>query len=63
MAKVLIDNDYSLNVMPKMKLDKFPFDASYMRPSSMVVRVFYGSYRDVKGKSISRFRLGHTRAR
>ena len=37
-AKVLIDNDSSLNVMTKTKLDKLPFNASYMRPSSMVVR-------------------------
>ena len=50
MAKVLIDNDYSLNVMPKMKLDKFPFDASYMRPSSMVARAFDGSQHDARGE-------------
>ena len=42
-AKVLIDNGSSLNVMPKTTLDKLPFDVSYMRPSSMVVRAFDGS--------------------
>jgi len=47
-TKVLIDNDSSLNVMPKTTLDKFPFDASYMRPSSMVVRD--GSRRDMRGE-------------
>ena len=50
MAKVLIDNGSSLNVMPKMTLDKLPFDASYIRPSSMVVRAFDGSRRDVRGE-------------
>ena len=29
-AKVLIDNGSSLNVMPKTTLDKLPFNASYM---------------------------------
>ena len=49
-VKVLIDNDSSLNVMPKMTLDKLPFDASHMRPSSMVVRAFDGSRYDVRGE-------------
>ena len=49
-AKVLIDNGSSLHVMPKRTLDKLPFDASYMRPSSMVVRAFDGSCLDVRGK-------------
>ena len=47
-AKVLIDNDSSLNVMPKTMLDKLPFDVSHIRPSSMVVRAFDGSQRDVR---------------
>ena len=49
-AKVLIDNGSSLNVMPKTTLDKFPFDASYMWLSSIVVRAFDGSRRDVRGE-------------
>ena len=49
-AKVLVDNGSSLKVMPKMTLDKFSFNASYTRPSSMVVRAFNGSCRDVRGK-------------
>jgi len=49
-AKVLIDNGSSLNAMPKTALDKLPFNASYMRPSSMVVRAFDGSRRDVSGE-------------
>jgi len=50
-AKVLVDNGYSLNVMPKMTLDKLPFNASYIRPSFMVGRAFDGSWRDVRGES------------
>jgi len=37
MARVLIDNGSSLNVMPKNMLEKLSFDASHLRPSSMVV--------------------------
>jgi len=48
-AKVLIDNGSSLNVMPKATLEKLPFNASHLRPSSMVVRTFDGSHRDVRG--------------
>jgi len=36
-AKVLIDNGSSLNVMPKTTLEKLPFSASRLKPSSMVV--------------------------
>ena len=49
-AKVLNDNGSSLNVMPKMTLDKLPFDALYMRPRSMVVKAFDGSHHDVRGE-------------
>ena len=61
MAKVLIDNDSSLNVMPKTTLDKLPFDASHMRPSSMVVRAFDGSRHDVRGEIDLSIQIGpHT---
>jgi len=50
MAKVLIDNGSSLNVMPKSTLEKFPFNASLLRPSSMVVRAFNSSRREVRGE-------------
>jgi len=50
MAKVLIDNSSSLNVMPKATLDKFPFNTSHLRLSSMVVRAFNGSHWDVRGE-------------
>ena len=44
-AKVLIDNGSSLNVMPKTT-----FDASHIRPSSMVVKAFASSQCDVRGE-------------
>jgi len=50
MAKVLIDNSSSLNVMPKSTLEKLPFNASHLRSSSMVVRAFDGSRRKVRGE-------------
>ena len=50
MTKVLIDNGSSLNVMPKSTLEKLPFNASHLRPCSMVVRAFDGSRREVRGK-------------
>jgi len=49
-AKVLIDNGSSLNMMPKSTLGKLPFNASHLRPSSMVVRAFDGSCREVRGE-------------
>ena len=49
-TKVFVDNGSSLNVMPKTTLDKFPFNASHIRLSSMVVRTFDGSRQDVRGE-------------
>jgi len=49
-TKVLIDNGSSLNVMPKTTLEKLPFNASRLKPSSMVVRAFDGSRREVMGE-------------
>ncbi|KAL5137590.1 hypothetical protein HKD37_10G027938 [Glycine soja] len=49
-AKVLIDNGSSLNVMPKSTLEKLLFNASHLKPSSMVVRAFDGTRREVRGE-------------
>ena len=62
-AKVLIDNDFSLNVMPKTTLDKLPFNASHVMPSSMVVRAFNDNCQDVRGRSISQSKLDPTCAK
>jgi len=50
LARVLIDNGSSLNVMPKTTLDKISCEGAYLRPSSMVVRAFDGSRREVIGE-------------
>jgi len=50
LARVLINNGSALNVMPKLTLVKLPFDGSYMKPSSMVVRAFDGYRREVVGE-------------
>jgi len=49
-SRVLIDNGSSLNVMPKTTLKKLPSDGIHLRPSSMVVRAFDGSKREVIGE-------------
>ena len=49
-AKVLINNGSSLNVMPKSTLEKLPLSASHLKPSSMVVRAFDGTLREVRGE-------------
>jgi len=49
-AKVLIDNGSSLNVMPKSTLEKLSFNASHLKPSSMLVRAFDDTRREVRGE-------------
>ncbi|XP_027341179.1 uncharacterized protein LOC113854418 [Abrus precatorius] len=49
-ARVLIDNGSSLNVMPKATLSKLPYDGSHMKPSAMIVRAFDGTRREVIGE-------------
>jgi len=50
MARVLIDNGSSLNVMPRSTLEKLPCDGMHMKPSAMIVRAFDGSKREVMGE-------------
>ncbi|RDX78461.1 hypothetical protein CR513_41266, partial [Mucuna pruriens] len=57
-ARVLIDNGSSLNVLPKVTLDKLtPMDAQ-LRASSIVVRAFDGSKREVMGEISLPFLIG-----
>ncbi|XP_027905771.1 uncharacterized protein LOC114165323 [Vigna unguiculata] len=49
-ARVLIDNGSSLNVMPKETLGKLPCEGIHMKPSAMIVRAFDGSKREVMGE-------------
>ena len=46
-SRVLIDNGSSFNVMPKTTLNKLPSDGIHLRLSTMVVRAFDGSKREV----------------
>ncbi|EOY00497.1 Gag-pro-like protein [Theobroma cacao] len=48
-AKVLLDNGSSLNVMPMRTLARLPINVSYMRKSQMIVRAFDGTRREVVG--------------
>jgi len=49
-AKVLVDNGSSLNVMPKSTLNKLPFNVSHLKSSSMIVRAFNGTCQNVIGE-------------
>ena len=50
LARVLVDNNSSLIVIPKTTLAKLPSDESYMKPNTMVVRAFDGSHREEIGE-------------
>ncbi|KAL2347429.1 hypothetical protein Fmac_001429 [Flemingia macrophylla] len=49
-AKVLIDNGSSLNVMPKRTLEQVSINGVQMSPSNTIVRTFDGSKREVVGE-------------
>jgi len=57
-SRVLIGNGSSLNVMPKTTLNKLPSDVIHLRPSSIVVRAFDGSKREVIGEVKLPVRVG-----
>lgn len=49
MARVLVDTGSSLNVMPKLTLNKLSFEGT-LKPSALVVKAFDGSKRSVVGE-------------
>ncbi|RDX84626.1 hypothetical protein CR513_34291, partial [Mucuna pruriens] len=49
-TKVLINNEFSLNVMPKTTLEKLYSTGSQLRANSIVVRAFDRSKREVMGE-------------
>ena len=57
-AHVLIDNGSSLNVMPKATLGKLPCEGIHMKPSTMIVRAFDGSKREVMEEVELRIQIG-----
>ncbi|KAA0036942.1 uncharacterized protein E6C27_scaffold86G00180 [Cucumis melo var. makuwa] len=48
-ARVLVDNGSALNIMPKSTLLMLPVDMSHIKSSTMVVKAFDGSRREVMG--------------
>ncbi|RDY06722.1 hypothetical protein CR513_09248, partial [Mucuna pruriens] len=50
LTRVLVDNGSSLNVMPKVTLEKFPYDKTKVKSSAIIVRSFDGSKREVMGE-------------
>ncbi|RDY07968.1 hypothetical protein CR513_07854, partial [Mucuna pruriens] len=59
-ARVLIDNGSSLNVMPKTTLDKLYSTGSTLKTNSVVVRAFNGSKREVMGEITLPIHIGPT---
>ncbi|XP_019416408.1 PREDICTED: uncharacterized protein LOC109327698 [Lupinus angustifolius] len=57
-GKVLLDNGSSLNVMTKQTFSRLPVDASCLRGSSMIVKGFDGSRRDVMGEMELPIKIG-----
>ncbi|XP_057453231.1 uncharacterized protein LOC130745105 [Lotus japonicus] len=50
MAKALVDNGSSVNVLPKPTFDRLPAGRLQMRPSPMIVKAFDGTRREVLGE-------------
>ncbi|TYK27810.1 uncharacterized protein E5676_scaffold749G00390 [Cucumis melo var. makuwa] len=48
-TRVLVDNGLALNIMPKSTLLKLPVDMSHIKSSTMVMKAFDGSRREVMG--------------
>ncbi|RDY14325.1 hypothetical protein CR513_00603, partial [Mucuna pruriens] len=59
-ARVLIDNGSSLNIMPKTTLDKLYSPSAIVRNSPVVVRAFDGSKREVMGEITLPIYIGPT---
>ena len=49
-ARVLIDNGSALNVCPMTTLERLKVDLSLIQPSTMIIRAFDGTSREVKGE-------------
>jgi len=49
-ARVLIDNGSALNVCPVTTLERLKVDLSLIQPSTMIIRAFDGTSREVKGE-------------
>jgi len=61
-SHVLVDNGSFLNVMPKTTLNKLHGEGIHRCPSTMVVRAFDGSKREVIGEVELPVQVGHSYA-
>ncbi|XP_019460107.1 PREDICTED: uncharacterized protein LOC109359869 [Lupinus angustifolius] len=57
-GKVVLDNESSLNIMTKKTFSRLPVDASHLRSSSMIIKSFYGSRRDIMGEMDLSIKIG-----
>ena len=48
-ARVLVDNGLTLNIIPKSTILKLPVDMSHIKSSTMIVTAFDESHREVMG--------------
>ncbi|XP_050901926.1 uncharacterized protein LOC127108493 [Lathyrus oleraceus] len=60
LSRVLVDTSSSLNVMPKTTLVKLPLEGMNMKPSTLIVKTFYGSRRAVIGEVDLPIKIGPT---
>ena len=49
-SRVLIDNGSTLNVCPISTIERLNVDTFLIRPTTMIIRAFDGTLREVKGK-------------
>lgn len=49
LVKVLVNNSFTLNIIPMITLNQLPVDKSFIRPNHMMVRVFNGAISEVIG--------------
>ncbi|XP_050908987.1 uncharacterized protein LOC127122740 [Lathyrus oleraceus] len=60
LSRVLVDTGSSLDVMPKTTLIKMPMEGISMKPSTLIVKAFDGSRREVIGKVDLPTKIGPT---
>jgi len=49
-ARVLIENGLTLNVFPMATLERLKVDMSLIKPSTMIIKAFDGTRREVQGE-------------
>ena len=49
-AKLLIDNGLALNICTMSTLERLNVDTSLIRPTTMIIRAFYGTNLEVQGE-------------